>query len=125
MTYRGFFPAVLFGLTTILVIALSFSLVVSLVLTFTSLTEHSVQWLITIVAFVTMFLGGTIAGARAKERGWIAGAITALLFSLLTFIIQYLGYDNSFTNEQYMYHGGYILAAAFGGIIGVNLSSNK
>ena len=125
MTYRGFFPAVLFGLTTILVIALSFSLVVSLVLSFTSFTEHSVKWLITIVAFMTMFLGGTISGAKAKERGWIAGAVTALLFSLLTFLIQYLGYDNSFTSEQYLYHGGYILVAAIGGIIGVNLSSNK
>ncbi|MFC0561833.1 TIGR04086 family membrane protein [Halalkalibacter alkalisediminis] len=125
MTYRGFIPAVLFGLTTILVIALSFSLVVSLVLAFTSFTEHSVKWLITSVAFITMFLGGTISGAKAKERGWIAGAVTAMLFSLLTFLIQYLGYDNSFTSEQYMYHGGYIAAAAIGGIIGVNLSSNK
>jgi putative membrane protein (TIGR04086 family) len=125
LTYRGFFPAILFGLSTILVIALSFSLVVSIVLSFTSLTEHSVQWLITGVAFVTMFLGGTISGAKAKEKGWIAGACTALLFSLLTFFIQYLGYNNTFTSEQYMYHAGYILAAAIGGIIGVNLSSNK
>ncbi|GAE35100.1 TIGR04086 family membrane protein [Halalkalibacter akibai] len=125
MAYRGFFPAVLFGLTTILLIALSFSFVVSLVLSFSSLTEHSVKWLITIVAFVTMFLGGTISGAKAKEKGWIAGAFTALLFSLLTFLIQYLGYNNTFTSEQYLFHGGYILVAAIGGIIGVNLSSNK
>ncbi|ARK29212.1 TIGR04086 family membrane protein [Halalkalibacter krulwichiae] len=125
MAYRGFLPAVLFGLTTILVVALSFSLIVSLVLTFTSLTEQSVSWLITVVAFVTMFIGGMISGGKAKEKGWIAGAVTALLFSLLTFLIQYLGYNNSFTSEQYMYHGGYIVAAAIGGIIGVNLSSNK
>ncbi|MDT8861547.1 TIGR04086 family membrane protein [Alkalihalobacillus sp. MEB130] len=125
MAFRGFFPAVLFGLTTILVLALSFSLVVSIVLSFTSLTEHSVKWVITGVAFVTMFLGGTISGAKAKEKGWMAGATTALLFSVLTFLIQYLGYNTGFSNEQYMYHGGYILAAALGGIIGVNLSSNK
>lgn len=125
MAYRGFFPAVLFGLTTILVVALSFSLVVSLVLSFTSFTEHSVKWLITVVAFVTMFLGGTISGAKAKEKGWIAGAVTAVLFSVLTFIIQYLGYDNSFTSEQYLYHGGYMVVAAIGGIIGVNLSGSK
>ncbi|MFC0473640.1 TIGR04086 family membrane protein [Halalkalibacter kiskunsagensis] len=125
MTYRGFFPAVLFGLTTILVIALTFSLIVSIVLSFTSFTEHSVKWLITIVAFVTMFFGGTIAGAKAKEKGWIAGATTALLFSVLTFLVQYLGYDSGFTSEQYMFHAGYIFAAAIGGIIGVNLSSNK
>ncbi|GAE25931.1 hypothetical protein JCM9140_1954 [Halalkalibacter wakoensis JCM 9140] len=125
MAYRGFFPAVLFGLTTILVIALSFSLVVSMILSFTSLTEHSVKWVITAVAFVSMFLGGIISGAKAKEKGWIAGACTAILFSLLTFFIQYLGYNTTFTNEQYLYHAGYLLAAAIGGIIGVNVSSNK
>ncbi|TWI56264.1 TIGR04086 family membrane protein [Halalkalibacter nanhaiisediminis] len=125
MTYRGFFPAVLVGLTTVLVIVLSFSFVISLVLSFTSFTEQSVSWLILTAAFIAMFLGGVMSGAKAKERGLMAGASTALLFSLITFLIQFLGYDSSFTSEQYMYHGGYLLVAALGGIIGVNLSSNK
>lgn len=125
MVYRGFFPAVLIGLTTVLAIALSCSLVISIVLSFTSLTEHSVSWLITTIAFIAMFFGGAMSGAKAKEKGWIAGAFTALLFSLLTFLIQFLGYDSGFTAEQYMYHGGYVLVAALGGIIGVNLSSNS
>ncbi len=77
------------------------------------------------IAFIAMFFGGAMSGAKAKERGWIAGATTALLFTLLTFLIQYLGYDNGFTAEQYIHHGGYVLIAALGGIIGVNLSSNK
>ncbi|MCM3762670.1 TIGR04086 family membrane protein [Alkalihalobacillus oceani] len=122
MANRGFMPAVLFGLSTVLIIALSFSLVISLFLSFTSFTERSVEWLITSVAFLAMFLGGAISGAKSHRRGWLAGAATAFVFSLLTFLVQYLGYDSSFTKEQYLYHGGYLLVAAFGGMIGVNLS---
>ncbi|WP_088102627.1 TIGR04086 family membrane protein [Halalkalibacter urbisdiaboli] len=125
MAYRGFLPAVFFGLGTILVIALSFSFLVSLVLSLTSLTEQSVHWVILIVAFLAMFIGGLVSGAKAKEKGWIAGISTALLFSFLTFLIQFLGYDSGFTSEQYLFHGGYLLVAACGGIIGVNLSSGK
>jgi putative membrane protein (TIGR04086 family) len=125
MTYRGFLPAVFFGLTTILLIALSFSFIVSLILSFTAFTEQSFHWIILITAFISMFVGGLVSGVKAKEKGWIAGALTALLFSIVTFLIQFLGYNTSFTAEQYMFHGGYLLAAACGGIIGVNLASNR
>lgn len=125
MAYRGFFPAILIGLTTILVLILTSSLVISLVLTFTSFTEHSVKWLVLGIAFGTMFIGGLISGGKAKEKGLLAGVLTALLFSLLTFLIQYLGYNSIFTSEQLMFHGGYLVAAALGGIVGVNLSSNN
>ncbi|NEU31555.1 TIGR04086 family membrane protein [bacterium LRH843] len=122
MTDRSFFPAILFGLTTVLVIVFSSSLLLSLVLTFTSYTESSVNWAIISFAFIAMFLGGAMSGAKAKKKGWIVGGCTALFFSVLTFLIQYLGYESIFTSEQYMYHGGYLLAAMLGGVIGVNLT---
>ncbi|MCK0471125.1 TIGR04086 family membrane protein [Halalkalibacter sp. APA_J-10(15)] len=123
MNNRGFFPAILFGFMTILVLILTTSLVISLILSFSSLTEQSVHWFIITIAFLAMFTGGLIAGGRAKEKGLLVGAITALMFSLLTFLIQFLGFDVSFSNEQYLFHGLYILTGAIGGIVGVNLSS--
>ncbi|WP_100406577.1 TIGR04086 family membrane protein [Bacillus solitudinis] len=125
MAYRGFLPAVFFGVATILVVALSFSFVVSIVLKFTSFTEQSFYWVILVTAFLAMFIGGLVSGAKAREKGWMAGAVTALLFSVLTFLIQYLGYNNGFSIEQYMFHGGYLFAAACGGIIGVNISGSS
>ncbi len=124
---RSFFPAILMGLVTTLIIALSVSLFVSLFLTFTSLTEDSFRWVTLTAAFIALFFGGAVSGAKAKSKGWIAGAFTALLFSLFTFMIQYLGHDQMFSVQQYAYHGGYLVTAALGGMIGVNLSghSNK
>ncbi len=122
MTNRNLFPAMLYGLITILIIALSFSLVISLLLAVTSLTEDSFSWFILILSFLALFIGGFISGGKSKQKGWLTGLGTGLLFSLITFLIQYLGYDSSFTIDQYLYHGGYILSATIGGIIGVNLA---
>ncbi|MFV8826860.1 TIGR04086 family membrane protein [Alkalihalobacterium sp. APHAB7] len=111
----------LYGLIGVLFIAVAFSFVISLILSFSSLTEASFSWFILIVSFLALFIGGMIAGVKAKEKGWMVGAGTALLFTVITLLIQYLGYNSTFTMEQYLYHGGYLLASVFGGIIGVNL----
>ncbi|MDE5415022.1 MAG: TIGR04086 family membrane protein [Bacillaceae bacterium] len=121
MVYRGIFGSMLYGLIGVLFIAVAFSFVISLILSFSSLTEASFSWFILIVSFLALFIGGMIAGVKAKQKGWMVGAGTALLFTVITFLIQYLGYNSTFTMEQYLYHGGYLLASVFGGIIGVNV----
>ena len=122
MTYRGLFPAMLYGLISVLFIALSFSFVISLILSFTSLTETSFSWVILVVSFLALFIGGVISGAKSKQKGWLTGLGTGLLFTIITFLVQYLGYNSVFSTEQYLFHGGYILSGILGGIIGVNLS---
>lgn len=124
MAYRGMFSSMLYGLVVIFILALSFSLIVSLLLTFSSLTESSFTWIILGVSFLTLFIGGLVSGAKSKQKGWITGAGTAFLFTLVTFLVQYLGYNIGFSTEQYLYHGGYLLCAAIGGIIGVNISGD-
>lgn len=121
MSERTFFPAILLGLITILLIILSTSVIISIVLSFTSLTESSVSWLITSIAFIALFLGGAMAGIKAKRKGWLIGGSTAIIFSIITFLIQYLGYDTTFTPTQYVIHACYILAAVVGGVISVNM----
>ncbi|GAF65901.1 TIGR04086 family membrane protein [Alkalihalobacillus trypoxylicola] len=121
MLARSYAPAVVFGLFTIFVIAIVFSLVASLLLSMTNLTEHSLDWLIKVVAFIAILMGGMVAGAKSKSKGLLIGALTTILFTLVIFLAQYLGYDQAFTTEQYLYHGGYLLVGAFGGMIGVNL----
>ncbi|KGA96509.1 membrane protein [Alkalihalobacillus alcalophilus ATCC 27647 = CGMCC 1.3604] len=120
-SYRNFFPAVVMGLLTIFSVAVVFSLIAATILSLTNLTEHSLDWLIKIVAFLTILIGGLVAGAKSKSKGLMIGAVTAILFTLITFLVQFLGYDQAFTTEQYMYHGGYLLIGALGGMVGVNL----
>lgn len=120
MSGQRFFPAMISGILSIFIIILTASFILSLLVSFTSLTEQKLHWVVIAVGFVAMFIGGFIAGRKAEEKGLFVGGATALFFTVITFLIQFLGYDQSFTMEQYLYHSGYIVFAMIGGIIGVN-----
>lgn len=125
MENRGILTSMVYGLVTILVIILSVSFIISLLLRFTSLTETSFTWVIMILTFVALLVGGFVSGGKSKQKGWMVGAGTGILYSLLVFLVQYLGYNATFTTEQYLFHGGFILAAIIGGILGVNVVRNS
>ncbi|MGM0874395.1 MAG: TIGR04086 family membrane protein [Bacillota bacterium] len=117
--------AILYGLITIFVIALVTSLVFSLLLKFTSLTESSITWLLLGLSVLAMFIGGFVAGGNGKEKGWLVGGVTALLYTLIIFLFQFLGYGQIFSMEQTMYHGGFLVVAMLGGVFGVNMTSSR
>ncbi|WP_144473986.1 TIGR04086 family membrane protein [Bacillus pumilus] len=112
---------ILSGLMAIFIVMIVTSLLVSLMLTFTSMQEASFKWMIMLLSFVALLLGGIISGGKAKERGWLIGAITSLTFSVTVFLFQYLGFGETFSPEQFIYHGAFLGICMFGGMIGVNL----
>jgi putative membrane protein (TIGR04086 family) len=114
--------AVLYGTLTIFLIAVVASLVFSIILRFTELTESSISLFVTIISFLALFIGGFMSGGKGKIKGWMLGGSTGLIYTLIVFLFQYLGYDSLFSMEQIVYHGCYILTAMMGGILGVNLS---
>ncbi|KOP83576.1 TIGR04086 family membrane protein [Cytobacillus solani] len=116
---------ILFGLIVVFVLAIISSLIISLLLTFTSLQESSVQFVVTAISFVSLFIGGFISGGKGKQKGWMIGGLTGLSYSLIIFLFQYLGQDSLFNLQQTIYHVCYILTAMMGGILGVNMSNNK
>ncbi|WP_245712446.1 TIGR04086 family membrane protein [Anaerobacillus alkalilacustris] len=125
MENRGIFTSMVYGLITILVIILSVSFIISLLLRFTSLTESSFSWIIMLLTFVALLVGGFVSGGKSKQKGWMVGLGTGLLYSLLVFLVQFLGYNNTFSTEQYLFHGGFILTAIIGGVLGVNVVRNS
>ncbi len=125
MAVRHMFSSMIKGVATILVAIIISSLILSLLLRFTSLTESSLKWVTTGLSFLSLFIGGFLSGKKGKEKGIMLGSGTALLFSLLVFLVQYLGYQTTFTSMQYMYHGIFLLLCMLGAIMGVNFSSHK
>ena len=117
--------AVLYGVTTIFVIALFTSLLLSLILRFTNVQESSLTWIILGISFIALFIGGFVSGGKGKEKGWLIGGMTGLVYTLIIFLFQYLGFDSSFTMEETLYHLGFLGAASIGGIFGVNVMSNS
>ncbi|TLS39421.1 TIGR04086 family membrane protein [Pseudalkalibacillus caeni] len=114
-----------YGLLSIVIIVFAVSFVLSLILRFSSLTEDSVGMVVMAATVLAFFMGGFISGGKKGEKGWMVGGGTALLYILLVFLIQFLGYRMTFNAQQIMYHGGYLLSAILGGIIGVNLRSSR
>lgn len=120
---RQFGIAILHGLIAIFLLEIVGSIIFSLILKLTSVQESGVQVVITAASFISLFAGGFLSGGKGKEKGWLLGGATGLLYSLVIFLFQYLGYDSLFDTEQLIYHTCFILIAMMGGILGVNLTS--
>jgi len=117
--------AVLFGTLTIFILAVVSSLIFAFLLRFTSLQESSVQFVITAISFISIFIGGFISGGKGKQKGWMLGGLTGFIYSIIIFMFQFLGLDNLFNFEKIVYHICYILIAMMGGILGVNMSEKS
>ncbi|MBY0096250.1 TIGR04086 family membrane protein [Mesobacillus maritimus] len=125
MESRSLGIAVLYGVIAIFVFAILSSLVFSLLLAYTSVQESSLKYVVTTVSFLSLFIGGFITGKNGKQKGWLIGGATGLIYSIIIFLFQYLGHDSLFSSEQIIYHTCYILTAMMGAILGVNMSSTK
>ena len=66
-----------------------------------------------------------ISGGKAKEKGWMIGALTAVCFSLIILLFQYLGFGKTFTSGQLLFHLGFLGVSMLGGIFGVNLKGSR
>ncbi|WP_430785049.1 TIGR04086 family membrane protein [Virgibacillus flavescens] len=114
------FIALAYGWIVILGLVFIVSIILALLLKFTPLNEPTLSWVTLVVGLLTLFIGGIVAGTKSRKKGWLIGGLTGLGFTLFTFAVQYLGYQQGFSIEQSLNHLGYILVALVGGVIGVN-----
>ncbi len=112
--------ALLYGWIVILGLMLIASAILALLLRFTSFNDPLLSWITLSIGLISLFIGGLVAGVKGKAKGWIIGSMIGIGFTCFIFLVQYLGYKQSFSLEQLLYHFGYILAAIVGGIFGVN-----
>ncbi|MFC5466713.1 TIGR04086 family membrane protein [Lederbergia graminis] len=117
--------SILYGIVTILLLAVITSFIFSLIFQFTETQEKSVSFLITVISFLSVFIGGFICGGKAKQKGWLIGGATGVVYSLIILAYQYLGHSLLFTIEQLIYYICYTLTAMMGGVLGVNILSNE
>ena len=117
--------AVLYGTISIFIFAIISSSIFAFILRFTALQETSIQYVITAMSFIALFIGGFIAGGKGQQKGWFLGGLTGFIYALLIFLYQFLGLDSLFNVEQIIYYVCYILISMMGGILGVNLSGKS
>ena len=117
--------AILYGTISIFIFAIISSFIFAFILRFTALQETSIQYVITAMSFIALFIGGFIAGGKGQQKGWFLGGLTGFIYALLIFLYQFLGLDSLFNVEQIIYYVCYILISMMGGILGVNLSGKS
>ena len=116
---------IIYGISTNTISVLLFGMIFGLLLRLTSIPEDSLTWVFRILSFIIMLTGGLVAGMLAKNNGYLVGIITAITFSLLILSIQYLGFDQWFSMEQWITHGGFLVASMIGGMLGSSLSRSS
>lgn len=117
--------ALLHGWITIFALLILSSILFALLLRFTSIAESTISFMTTAAGVLILWLGALVAGKKAQEKGWLIGVIISLGFSLFVFLYQYLGFQQTFSMEQALYHSGFLLASILGAIIGVNIGGQQ
>ncbi|MBB6451894.1 putative membrane protein (TIGR04086 family) [Salirhabdus euzebyi] len=117
--------ALLYGWVTIFLFMLISSFILALFIRYTELSSSTLAWLTLGLGLLYLFAGGFLAGVKGKDKGWLLGGITGIGYSLFIFLYQYLAHDQIFQGDQWLYHGLFLVAAIFGGIIGVNMSNSE
>lgn len=116
-----FIKSILYGWATIFISLVITTFLLALVIRFTSIEENTMSYIIVTVACLILFLGGLIAGLKGKKNALYIGIFTGGGFTLLTFLIQFLGYNELFSLKQAAFHFVYLIIAIIGSMVGVHL----
>jgi len=113
------------GFTWALLISVILSLIITLLLYFTSVSETLLPSFATLIFFISILLGSTISARHAGNRGLIHGLIVGLLYLTFSLILSLLISTDPFSwllfakKITYTFIGG-----ALGGVVGIGLSNH-
>ncbi|MGG0292967.1 TIGR04086 family membrane protein [Bacillus pacificus] len=117
--------AIGFGIVILLILATVTSMIMALLLKFTDMNEGALAVTIFILALLSMLISGFTAGKKAQGKGWLVGFTTGLTFTILVFLVNYLGFSQTLSNSQLLYQLALMGASTLGGIFGVNMSKQN
>ena len=116
--------AIGFGIVILLILATVTSMIMALLLKFTDMNEGTLAVTIFILALLSMLISGFTAG-KSTRKGWLVGFTTGLTFTILVFLVNYLGFSQTLSNSQLLYQLALMGASTLGGIFGVNMSKQN
>lgn len=114
--------AISYGWVTTLLLLLFSSALLAVLIRYMFVTMENIFAISLIIGLIILFISGLITGLKGKENGLLLGGIVGLGFIGMTFFIQYVGLNISFTLTQTIYQLTYVLAAIIGSVLGVNLT---
>ncbi len=95
--------------------------ILAVVYTYTSMPDSVTDPAINVLTIVSLVLGGAFSSKTAWGFGWLHGALTGLMYTVIRIIIGYAVFKNYVPDSGMLslFAVG-MLSAAIGGIIGIN-----
>jgi len=114
------------GVGIAIIFSIIFLFILSIVLTYTDVTEEIVEPIIMIVSAISILIGSSIGISKIKKRGIINGALIGTIYFFTMFILSSLISRNfSFSKEMLIITFLGIIFGIIGGIIGVNATNHR
>ena len=95
--------------------------ILSLVLTFSNISDNFIPSAVAIVSIVSILLGSSIASTHSRSHGWLMGLSVGLSYFLVLYFISSLLISGFSINLTTIYLAlAMIFTGIIGGIIGIN-----
>lgn len=118
------FSSVLNGLIWSLVISICLSVIITLLLHFTSISEELIPAFATLIFFLSILAGSIVSAKAAGNKGLFHGLSVGLLYFVISLILSLFVVTSSFGWLVFLKKIAYtIIASSIGGIIGIGLTS--
>ncbi|MEW9667242.1 TIGR04086 family membrane protein [Ammoniphilus sp. 3BR4] len=114
---------IIIGMLTTVGLVLVGSLITSLMLQFSNLSEFSLSYFTYTVNGLSLLIGGLIAGKKGGHKGWYFGGLTGLAYFVFIVLVGFLALDVTPQLSALFYLAFAFLVGAVGGIFGVNLGN--
>jgi len=113
-------PPLITGLIYAFIFMAICTLVFSFMLWLSDISEHTLSSAAFVIHGVSVLAGGFAAGRHSLRKGWLNGSYVGIIYSLIVFLIGYLGFDAGLHLETFILTAICVASAAVGGILGVN-----
>ena len=77
-----------------------------------------------ITPFISFFIGGLLLGKTSNNKGWLEGIKFGLVIIFLSFIFNYLAFDQGFNISNIILYTITILSSIIGSMVGINLKNS-
>ncbi|NLC87335.1 MAG: TIGR04086 family membrane protein [Clostridiaceae bacterium] len=113
---------ILKGSITSIILTLILLFVFSIILTYTSVQENTINPVIIIITAISILVGSSISTLKIKKNGLLNGALVGIIYIFTIYIISSIaGAGFSINLSTIIMIIASIIAGMLGGIIGVNL----
>ena len=77
-----------------------------------------------ITPFISFFIGGLLLGKTSINKGWLEGIKFGLIIIILSFIFNYLAFDQGFNISNIILYIITLISSLIGSMIGINLKNS-